>query len=115
MEQSNFHKLVIKWFVIITLFSLSIFVEKLYAFRVYLYNTLPHVVRLEVYNAHHCKCLTKILKRQSPSFIDVGPVLTVCNEPINKIDVYDQETNRYIGTIQGKNILYNPDILIGCN
>lgn len=112
MEQKRFHRIAIKWFVLITLFSLSIFVERLYAFRVYTYNTHPVTVRLEVFNGHHCKCLTKVLEAQSPSFIDVGPVLTICNEPINKIDVYDHQTNRYMGTIQGKNILYNPDIII---
>ncbi|MEX0671739.1 MAG: hypothetical protein WD068_00115 [Candidatus Babeliales bacterium] len=112
MEQKKLGRLTIKWLIIILLFSLSIFVEKLYGFRIFLYNSRSAPIRLEVYNQHHCQCLIKHMDPQSPTFLDVGPVLSTCNAPINKIDIYDQPSNTYIGTIQGKTILYNPDIII---
>jgi hypothetical protein len=138
MKQKKINRIVVKWCTLIALFSLSIFVEKLYAFRVYVYNSRPHDVRLDVFNGQQCNCLKKVIPAQSPSFIDIGPVLTICTEPINKIDIYalpskhetcsqkkdnvsinvcgskrnNPNKEQYIGTIQGKNILYNPDIVI---
>ncbi len=111
MERKNLQGIMIKWFVLVTLFSLSLVVEKILASRVYLYNSQPYPVILSTYNNAYGHCLKKELGPQSQSFIDDDAHVSTCVGPIEKIDVHHPD-GTYIGTINGKDLLYNRDIVI---
>ncbi len=112
MEKVKVNRIAIKWFVLLVLFSLNLFVKKLYAGRIYIENPHEFAVEAILYNQNHQQCLKRCLGPGKQIFIDLSAQMSICTSPINKIDLFNIETGKYIGTVQGKNALFNTDIII---
>lgn len=98
--------------IISLLFTLSFKFEKLYAWRTWIRNSKNSWFILYVYDATDRLCAKKLIApQQIESPLDYGVPLFLCENPLQKIDIYQYDENdskKFIDTITRDELLVNP-------